>query len=335
MPASAGRVTLAAVAASAGVSVPTVSKVLNSRSDVAPATRSRVQAALVELGYVHAPGRRPVEVPATVQVRTGGQLGAYAAEVIKGVIDAGTEAGAAVVVADGTDPGGDAWVRGLVASGRRAVITVDWRPSAAQLAALARTGLPAVVVDPVDPPPEPVASVGTTNFAGLAATQHLLDLGHRRIAYLGGPADAFSNQARKHGYRAAMESAGVPVPPGYVRSASYCYDDGAREAAALLDAGPAPTAIVAASEEIAVGTIHAATARGLSVPGDLSVVGFDDTEIAALSTPQLTTIHQPLREMGAVALHTALRLAAGDTIESRHLELATHLVVRASTKPPR
>jgi LacI family transcriptional regulator len=181
-----------------------------------------------------------------------------------------------------------------------------------------------------------VASVGPTNFAGgMSATEHLLRLGHRRVAYLGGPVGSLSNQARMHGFRAAMESAGVPVLPAHVRSASYCYADGAREAAAVLDVRPAPTAIVAASEEIAVGAIHAATARGLAVPDDLSVVGFDDTEIATMSTPQLTTVHQPLRELGAVALQTALRLAAGDTIESRHLELATHLVVRASTRPPR
>jgi LacI family transcriptional regulator len=301
---------------------------------VAPETRSRVQAALVELGYVYRPVHRPVEVPVTVQVQTGEQLGAYSAEIIKGVIDAGTAAGAAVVVADGAGlAGGDAWVRGLVASGRRAVITVDCQPSGGQLAALARTGLPAVVVDPIDLPPAPVASVGPTNFAGgMSATEHLLQLGHRRVAYLGGPAGALSNQARMHGFRAAMEAAGVPVLPEHVRSASYCYADGAREAAALLDVRPAPTAIVAASEEIAVGAIHAATARGLSVPDDLSVVGFDDTEIATMSTPQLTTVHQPLRELGAVALQTALRLAAGDTIESRHVELATHLVVRASTR---
>jgi LacI family transcriptional regulator len=337
VPGSPGKVTLAAVAASAGVSVPTVSKVLNSRSDVAPETRSRVRAALVELGYVYAPTRRQVEVPATVQVQTDGQLSAYSTEIIKGVVEAGTETGAAVVVASGAGltGGGASWVRGLITAGRRAVITVDCQPGAGQLTALSRAGLPAVVVDPVNLPPSPVASVGPTNFAGgMSATEHLLALGHRRIAYVGGPADAFSNQARMHGYRAAMETAGVPVPPEHVRMAGYCYAEGVREATALLDLRPTPTAIVAASDEIAVGAVHAARTRGLRVPEDLSVVGFDDTEIAHMTTPQLTTVHQPLREMGVVALQTALRLAAGEQIESRHIELATHLVVRTSTLGP-
>lgn len=335
MAASRGRVTLAAVAASAGVSVPTVSKVLNSRGDVAPDTRSRVEAALVELGYVYTPVRRQAEVPVTVQLQTDGQLSAYAAEIITGVMDAGSEEGVAVVVADGARmlAGGTEWVRDLVAAKRRAVITMYCWPTAPQLAALSRAGLPTVVVDPMKLPPEPVASVGPTNFAGgMTAAEHLLELGHRRVAYLGGPPEALSNQARMHGFRAVLEAAAVPVLPAHVRTSGYSYADGVRAAEAVLDTEPAPTAIFAASDELAVGAIHAATARGLAVPGELSVISFDDTEIAAMTTPPLTTVHQPLREMGALALQTALRLAAGDRIESRHTELATHLVVRASTR---
>ena len=99
----------------------------------------------------------------------------------------------------------------------------------------------------------------------------------------------------------------------------------------MLDLSPAPTAIFAAGDESALGAIQAARARGLRVPEDLSVVGFDDTEIATMTSPQLTTVRQPLREMGAVALRTALRLAAGEKIDSRHVELATELVIRDST----
>jgi LacI family transcriptional regulator len=102
-------------------------------------------------------------------------------------------------------------------------------------------------------------------------------------------------------------------------------------AGVLLDLRPAPTAIFAASDECAVGAIHAAKARGLRVPEDLSIVGFDDSEIASMTSPKLTTMRQPLREMGIVALRTALRLAAGERIESAHVELATELVIRESS----
>ncbi|MGN9846883.1 LacI family DNA-binding transcriptional regulator [Nonomuraea sp. H19] len=334
MPTGAGRVTLATIAASAGVSVATVSKVLNGRSDVAPATRALVRSLLAEHGYAPSPSRRQDGAPATVEVQPPGELCAYSAEIVNGMIEAGAEAGAAIVVADSASMagGGTLWTRGLVAAGRRAVITVACEPSPAQRAALSRARLPVVVVDPLNLPDGQVASVGSTNFAGgLAATEHLLALGHRRIAYLGGPADTTANQARMHGYRAAMEAAGVPVLPGYVRAAGYCYPDGLREAQRLLDLRPMPSAVFAASDEIAVGVLHAARGRGLRVPQDLSVVGFDDTQIASMTSPRLTTIRQPLREMGALALRTALRLAAGQAIESRHIELATELVVRESS----
>ncbi|MFD1540539.1 LacI family DNA-binding transcriptional regulator [Nonomuraea guangzhouensis] len=334
MPSNPGRATLATVAASAGVSVATVSKVLNGRSDVAPATRSLVQSLLLEQGYVPPSSRRDLaQATATVELGVD-DLCAYSTEVIKGAVEAGAELGVAVVVTYTKDLAGvgGSWARDLVAAGRRAMITLMSAPTSAQLVALSKARLPVVVIDPLNLPDTGVTSVGATNFAGgLSATQHLLDLGHRRIAYLGGPATSTTNQARMHGYRAAMEAAGVPVPAEYVRTPGFCYPHGIEEGAILLDLHPAPTAIFAAGDESAMGAIQAARARGLRIPEDLSVVGFDDTEIATMTSPQLTTVRQPLREMGAVALRTALRLAAGEKIESNHIELATKLVVRGST----
>jgi LacI family transcriptional regulator len=334
MPSNPGRTTLASVAALAGVSVATVSKVVNGRPDVAPATRSLVQSLLLEHGYVPPSLRRgQARRTATVEVWVP-DLSAYSAEVIRGTVEAGAELGVAVVVTYPMDMVGEgiSWARDLVAAGRRAIITLTFVPSSARLVALSKARLPVVVIDPLNLPDALVTSVGPTNFAGgLSATQHLLDLGHRRIAYLGGPATSTTNQARMHGYRAAMEAAGVPVPAEYVRTPGFCYPEGMREGAALLALHPAPTAIFAAGEESAMGAIQAARARGLRIPEDLSVVGFDDTEISIMTSPQLTTVRQPLREMGAVALRTALRRAAGEKIESSHIELATELVVRGST----
>jgi LacI family transcriptional regulator len=192
-----------------------------------------------------------------------------------------------------------------------------------------------VVVDPLDLPQTTVTSVGSTNFlGGLAATRHLLELGHRRIAYLGGPAAATCNQARMNGYRGAMEAAGMPIPEGYVRTGQFHHRDGLEEGAALLDLPERPTAVFAGSDETALGVIEAARLRGLRVPDDLSLVGFDDTPVARFASPPLTTVRQPLREIGAVALRTALRLADGEKVDSHHVELATELVVRRTTAPP-
>jgi LacI family transcriptional regulator len=339
------RATLATVAASAGVSVATVSKVLNGRTDVAPATRSLVKRVLEQHDYVARRAELAAELPSagtpagppTVELLFHEDFNAYGIEVVQGLLDAGDAAGVAVVVSrrpDGQRESGGAarWVADLAAAGRRAVISVVDQLPEADIAALHRFGLPLVVIDPLNQPTERITSVGSTNFAGgLAATQHLLALGHRRVAYVGGPMTAACNQARLHGYRAAMEEARAEIDDAYVRTGNFLYDNGLREGLALLDLPEPPTAVFAGSDETALGVIEAARSRGLRVPEELSVVGFDDTQLAKLSSPPLTTIRQPLREMGAVAMRTALRLVAGEELDSHHVELATQLVERRST----
>ena len=331
------------MAASAGVSIATVSKVVNGRTDVGPATRQRIEQLLKEHEYV-APRRetgRPSSRP-TVELVFDGKLNAYGVEIIQGVLEAAGDVATAVVMS--LRPRGHqhapqerltAWARELAGAGRRAVIAVVNDLTAGDLAALARARLPLVVIDPLNLPQARVTSVGSTNFAGgLVATQHLLGLGHRRIAFVGGPLSAACNQARMHGFRAAMEAEGASVSDEYVRNGRFMYEDGVALGALVLDLPARPTAVFAASDETAAGVIEAARARGLRIPEDLSVVGFDDTQVARFASPPLTTVRQPLREMGGVALRTALRLAAGEQLESHHVELATDLVVRDSTAPP-
>lgn len=331
-----GRATLATVADAAGVSVATVSKVLNGRRDVAPATRALVQDLLQSHDYV---GRRidPARFP-TAELVFHGDLNAYSNEILQGVVTAGAELDVAVVVSHrprGRQPRRPrpvVWAGDLVAAGCQAVITVVDDLSPAEVTALAKARVPLVVIDPTTLPDARITSVGATNFSGaLAATQHLLDLGHRRIAYLGGIAGAASNQARLQGYRGAMEAASAPVLDGYVRAGYFVYQNGLDEGTALLDLPEPPSAVFAGSDEMALGVIEAARVRGRRVPEDLSVVGFDDTQAARLSSPPLTTVRQPLREIGAVALRSALRLAAGEKVDSHHIELATELIVRGST----
>jgi LacI family transcriptional regulator len=336
--------TLASVAASAGVSIATVSKVLNGRADVGPETRARVQSLLREHEYS---GRRSdsaerrLAARQTVELVFHGRLSGYAMELLQGVLDAATEAGVAVALSvrprspasAGVERPAD-WVRQLAKAGRYAVIDVVDDVLQGDLAALSRARLPLVVIDPLNLPRRQVTSVGSTNFTGgMAATEHLLSLGHRRIAFMGSSASFAFNQARMHGYRAALEAAGIEVPAGYVRSGSSHYQEGMAGGTALLALRQNPTAIVAATDEVAAGVIEAARVKGLRVPEDLSVVGFDDTEVARLLSPPLTTVRQPLREMGRVALRTALQLAAGEQVDSHHVELATELVVRSSTAP--
>jgi LacI family transcriptional regulator len=311
--------------------------VLNGRNDVAPATRALVQDLLHEHDYV-ARRVRPAQSP-TIELCFHGRLNAYHTEVLQGVVEAGADAGVAVVVR--VRPRGQhgsgarrpaAWIRALATAGRQAAIVVTSELGAADLTALSRARVPVVVIDPLNLPSARVTSVGSTNFAGgMLATRHLLDLGHRQIAYVGGPSAAACNQARMHGYRGAMEAGGAPVPDEYVRTGRFSYEHGVAGGAALLDLPEPPTAVFAGSDETALGVIEAARVRGLRVPEDLSVVGFDDTPVARLAAPPLTTVRQPLREMGAVAVRTALRMAAGEGVDSHHVELATELVVRQST----
>jgi LacI family transcriptional regulator len=343
VPSEEGPPKLADVAALAGVSIATVSKVLNGRADVGPETRARVRSILQQHDYI-ARRSEPVDHPmkgATVELVFHGELSNYDVGILHGVVEAATLAGVTVAVSvrprrmgRGVKRSVD-WVRDVITSGRSAVIDVVDDLRQGDLAVLTRARLPLVVIDPLHLPQREVTSVGTTNFAGgQTATRHLLSLGHRRIAYLGSDAAFAYSQARLHGYRAALEADGITVPSRYIRNVGSNFEDGVAGTAALLGLPKPPTAIFAVTDDSAAGVMEAARVRGLQVPRDLSVVGFDDTPIARLLSPPLTTVHQPLREIGLVALRTALRLAAGETIDSHHVELATELVVRNSTGPP-
>jgi LacI family transcriptional regulator len=339
------RATLAMVAEFCGVSLPTVSKVLNGRADVASATRTRVEEALRAHNY-SPPGARARATPApaarTVELVFDDIISPYATEVLHGVTDGGDELGVDVVVRrlptlTETPPRTEAaWARRLTEAGRKGLIVVTSELTSRQLAAFDRAGLSLVVIDPVNLPRTDVVSVGATNWSGgLEATDHLIRLGHRRIAFIGGPVASSPSRARLHGYRAALENAGIRSDPALIRNGSFDFPSGLTFGGELLDSDDPPTAVFAASDPTAMGVFAAATARGLRLPEQLSIVGFDDTYLTVMSTPALTTVRQPLRDMGRVALRTLLRLIAGEPLDSHHVELATTLVIRESTAAPR
>ena len=178
-------------------------------------------------------------------------------------------------------------------------------------------------------------SVSASNaLGGYAATEHLLSLGHRRIGAITGVPEWLSSKERLNGYTAALASAGVLPEPALVVESDWAVEGGERAAATLLDAPEPPTAIFAFNDHMAIGALRAAQARDLRVPDDLSVVGFDDMEQAANVTPALTTVRQPLAEMGRMAVSLLVRLLQELRLEATNLQLQTRLVVRDSTAIP-
>lgn len=333
------RATLSRVAELAGVSAATVSKVLNRREDVAAGTRARVQAVLDELRY-EVPGRRRDEpaVAATVDFICETLVSDYEMEVLNGVIDLADAAGIDVVVSKigGRGLDSDTWAERLRGRGHLGVILVTSRITPAGVAAFRERGLPVVVIDPTGPIEEGFVSVGATNWAGgRAATEHLTGLGHRRIAYIGGTPESECQIARMHGYMAALRAQGIAIRDEYITGDGFRPAVGVTGLATLLALEEPPTAIFAASDSIAVGVFEEAARRGVRIPEDLSVVGFDGTALAERTLPPLTTVAQPLHEMGAAALRLIQRQISDGLIVTEHMELATHLVTRASTAPLR
>ncbi|BCJ40946.1 transcriptional regulator [Actinoplanes ianthinogenes] len=332
---STRRPTLTEIAREANVAVSTVSKVLNGHTDVAPATRRTIEKLIVEHGY-----RRP-----RAARRTGRRTdlidlvmdrldSAWSLSLLSGVEEVIEEAGLSLVVSSVHNRQSltRRWVDSLLARGSEGAILVLSGLTEAQRADLERRGLPFVVVDGAGQPPPEVPSIGATNFAGgYAATEHLIGLGHRRIAVIGGPEPLPSTRARIAGYRAALETAGMPADRQLVRYTGFQHEDGLRATAALLELADPPTAIVAGSDQQATGVYEALRRGGRSIPAQVSVVGFDDLAFARWMAPPLTTVRQPLHEMGVAAARTLLRLINGERLESTRIELATELVVREST----
>ncbi|MBM6401409.1 LacI family DNA-binding transcriptional regulator [Phycicoccus sonneratiae] len=334
------RPTLAMIADSAGVSVATVSKVLNGRSDVAASTRARVQQVLEAHEYTAQPRRRR-DATRSVELLVDHMHSPFTSEVVQGVADAAADEDVSVTLStrvsmEGRDASPGVWARALARSGRCALISVTGEMTREQVRALSDASLPVVLIDPIDPQASSAPSIGSTNFTGgLTAGSHLIALGHTRIGYVGGALRAACNAARVGGLRAAMEQHGLALDPGLVTAGQvFDFDTGLQGGLQLLDRDEHPTAVFCGADEVALGVIEAARQVGLRVPQDVSVMGFDDTPSATTGSPPLTTIRQPLGEMGRLALRTALRLADGGTVDAPHVALATQLVVRASTARP-
>ena len=327
------RIKMAEIAAAAEVSVPTVSKVLNGRADVAAKTRQRVEETMAALGYARGKRRNGFE-PKLLDV-VFIDLGPYSSELIKGAQDAALAKGCRLTVSALPDEARQrAWLESLERGHTDGVILVVAELSETHRRRLEKLRVPVVIVDPMADPPANVPSVGVTNWTGgMRATEHLLALGHVRIGMVAGDTRQLFYRARVDGYRAALEHAELQIDSRLIAIGNYDYSAAFAAAKIMLQLPDRPTAIFASSDFHAMGVYEAARLNGLRIPDDLSVVGFDDILMAQWASPPLTTMHQPLAEMAELAVH--ILLDRQDTDRKPRMELETRLVVRASTAPPR
>lgn len=329
--------TISGIAAELGVSVPTVSKVLNGRSDVAPDTRARVEAALARHQYKRRPRRPAAAGPPLLDLAFHELDSAWAIEIIRGVEATAAAAGVGVVLSElgGAHRPQQEWLDAVLARRPQGVILVLSTLGQEQQHQLESRSIPFVVVDTSGELPTGVPTVGSNNWGGgLAATRHLIGLGHRRIAVISGPEDVLCSRARIDGFRTAHDEAGMPLDPSLVRHGDFSVDGGYRHGKELLGAADRPTAVFAGADMQALGVLRAARELGLDVPRDLSVVGYDDLPLAGWTGPALTTVDQQLRTMAVTATTMLLQLARGEDPPVRRIELSTDLVVRESTAPP-
>lgn len=334
----AGRATLDAVAERAGVSKATASKVLNHRPGASESTRRRVEQAMVELDY--APTTRPRSASSTgaVTLVFDTLINLYSLRVLEGVVEAAQESGVDVVTkvlaTDGTSPGAidPAMARQVAAKGHGGLLLVTTHVHADLISACRTSGLALVAVDPPNALDPSVVSIGSDHWAGgLQATQHLLDLGHRRIAFVGGSPTNPAFRARYGGYREALLAAGLPEDPALVSNEGMGTAE--QVSARMLALPDRPTGVFASNDGDAFGVLRAATAAGLRVPEDLSIVGYDDTYASVASSVLLTTVRTPMHDIGRTALTTLLRMADGEPPITHRLQLATALVRRETTAP--
>lgn len=331
------RATVRDIAAETGLSIATVSRVLNGAANVAPHTRDLVLQAVQRRGD-RGPLRRGEAPPAAgaVYVRCPYVLTDYFGLIVSSIAETIELHGRQMVLNAGEAAQAAAVLPGL---GERpelagAILILPPEPPE-DLVRLRDQQFPFVVIDPRTPPPKDIVTVSAAHFAGARRLMsHLVQLGHRRVGIIGGPPEWLANDARMAGYVAPLADAGVLPTAELVRHVSEPNtENGYRAAGELLDLPQRPTALVAFNDKMAVGALAAAAERGLRVPQDLSIAGFDDIDVSRATSPMLTTVRQPLQEMGRMAVTMLMRLLDRHTLEAVHVSLGTELVIRDSTAP--
>ena len=335
---SPGAPTLRDVAARAGVSTATVSRALNTPGQVSEATRDRVMQAVADLGYAPNFGARAL---AAKRTNTFGAViptmdNAIFARGLQAFQDRLREDGVTLLVASSSykPEQEEEQIRALIARGAEALLLIGHDRTPAAYALLDRQRIPSLVAwawDEAAPRP----CVGFDNRDAMRAlAAEVIALGHRRLAYI--TADRQGNdraRARFEGVRDAMAAAGLDANALRIEETPYSIANGAAAFARLMQARPRPTAVLCGNDVLAAGALTQARADGIAVPGEASITGFDDIELAAILTPALTTVHVPHREMGRRAAQVLLDMRAG-TAPPPGLRLDAGIAWRCSLAPP-
>ena len=328
------RTTIHDVAKAAGVSVSTVSKAVNGRYGIADATVQRVLDAVKDLGYESS------LVASSMRARRTGVIGVlladfepFSAEILKGVGAAMHDTSFDLLAYSGSRHGaGDGWERRSLS--RLSGTLIDAAIMVTPTVVGASTEIPVVAIDPHTGRAD-LPTVESDSFGGaLAAVRHLIDLGHRRIGFLAGRPDLRSAGLREAGYRRALADAGIAFDPALVREGDWQVDSGYAHALALLDGPERPTALFCANDLMALGALDAARERKLAVPRELSVVGYDDQDLARYTHPPLTTVLLPNYEMGRWAAESLIAQARGGNVSNTVFKSECPLVSRESVAAP-
>ncbi len=328
------RPTLAEVARTASVAESTVSKVLNGRSGVSPALRERVERSLQAAGYRRRGGAAaPGAVIELVVERMSSQ---WSLDVFRGVQQVASEHDTAIILTERAfrDPG-EEWISGVIQRRPNGVILALSQLSPADKRQLTVRSIPFAMIDPVVLPDDDIPAVSSANWdGGWMATQHLVALGHQRIAAVTMPTTLLYARRRLSGYRAALDEAGIEADPDIVVTTGGRRADGVAAGLRLLALPRPPSAIVAGTDMQAIGLYAAARELGLTIPDDVSIVGYDDVPAAEWLTPPLTTIRQPVVQMAEQAARMLFARVSGSQHHVSRLTLDVELVVRGSTAPP-
>ncbi|QIG80211.1 LacI family DNA-binding transcriptional regulator [Stakelama tenebrarum] len=338
-----GAPTIADVAKLAGVSLMTVSRVINAEANVRDATREAVQAAIVKLNY--APNRAARRLAGAVQLRIGlfysNPSEAYLSAFLLGSLDQASRSDIQLVVQH-ADPHHNASevARRFIESGVDGIILPPpLCDSREVLDLLAAAGVPTIAVA-TGSQPDHVASVSIDDRgAAREMTEHLLRLGHERIGFIIGDPNLAASGERLEGYREALRARDIVPDDALIAQGYFTYRSGLDAAEQLLEIGDPPSAIFASNDDMAAATVAVAHRRGMDVPGDLTVVGFDDSALATTIWPELTTIHQPIAEMSRAAMQLLITMLQsrrnGGTAPPQHQVLDYTLVRRQSDAAPR
>jgi len=330
-------VTIVDVAHEANVSYSTVSRVVNNKSYVKPETRERVLQAMNTLGYQANVQARSLAGGKTnvIGVMVRGIVGQYTAEIVRGIDDiiAGAGYDLMLYTTHQRTSRESAYVNGMVRGLAEGLLLILPEELDRYGENLRRYQYPYVLIDHRSVTGED-HSIIVANYEGAyAAIQHLINLGHRRIGFLKGTMDIYSAVDRFAAYTQALSNNNIPYDPDLVRQGDFLHPTGFAMGGELLDLAQRPTAIFASSDMMALGVMDAARMRGLSIPADLSLIGFDDIPMAAATYPRLTTVRQPLEEMGRVAAQILLRAMKNPSLPSETVILGTELIIRDSTAP--